>query len=94
MTLTLNLPPELEQYLLHEADQRGISLEALTLELLANSIGLKQQPIDLVNLLQRWIEAEDEGEQQETGQYLINALNEDRLSDRPLFPSELQGISW
>jgi hypothetical protein len=41
-------------------------------------------------MLQSWID--DEEEQQEIGQYLINALDEDRLSDRKLFPMKLKGI--
>lgn len=93
MTLTLNLSPELEQYLLQEARQRGLSIEALALQLLANSTLLKQKQAEAVNLLQCWIDEEDE-EQQETGQYLIHALDDDRLSERKLFPSELKGITW
>lgn len=38
MTLTLNLPPELEQYLLQEANQQGLSIEAVTLQLFTHSI--------------------------------------------------------
>ena len=30
----------------------------------------------------------------ETGEYLIRVLDEDRLSDRKLFPAELKGITW
>ncbi len=94
MTLTLNLPPELEQYLLQEAKQQGISLEAMTLQLLANSILVRQKQAEAVNLLQSWIDDEDIEEQQETGQYLIHALDQDRLSERELFPIEMKGVSW
>jgi hypothetical protein len=94
MTLTLNLSPELEQYLLQEASQHGLSVEALALQLLTNSIFLKQKQTEAVNLLQSWIDSEDEEEQQETGQYLIQVLDEDRLSERKLFPAELKGITW
>ncbi|MBL1179148.1 hypothetical protein [Pantanalinema sp. GBBB05] len=95
MTLTLNLSPELEQYLLQEANQNGLSVEALALQLLTSSILLKQKQTEAVNLLQSWIDDdEDEGEQQETGQYLVQALDDDRLSERRLFPAELKGISW
>jgi len=94
MTLTLNLSPELEQYLLQEASQHGLSVEALALQLLTNSIFLKQKQTEAVNLLQSWIDSEDEEEQQETGQYLIQVLDEDRLSERMLFPAELKGITW
>ncbi|BFM38666.1 hypothetical protein [Synechocystis sp. LKSZ1] len=94
MTLTLNLPPELEQYLFQEAQQQGLSVEAVTLKLLHNSILLRQKQSDAVNLIQSWIDDEDIEEQQETGQYLVRALDEDRLSKRKLFPIELKGITW
>jgi hypothetical protein len=74
MTLTLHLTPELEQYLLQEANQHGLSLEAVALQLLTNSILLKQKQNEAVNLLQSWIDDEDFEEQQETGQYLIYAF--------------------
>nr|WP_228053363.1 hypothetical protein [Nodosilinea sp. LEGE 07298] len=35
MTLTLNLPPELEQYLIQEAQQQGLSVEAMTLKVIS-----------------------------------------------------------
>ncbi|NEP37776.1 hypothetical protein [Moorena sp. SIO3B2] len=94
MTLTLNLPPELEQYLFQEAKQQGISLEAITLQLLANSILVRQKQAEAVNLLQSWIDDQDIQEQQETGQYLIDALDQDRLSERQLFPIDMKGVSW
>jgi len=34
MNLTLNLSPELEQYLLQSAERRGISVEEVTLQML------------------------------------------------------------
>ncbi|NEO82249.1 hypothetical protein [Moorena sp. SIO4G3] len=94
MTLTLNLPPELEQYLFQEAKQQGMSLEAITLQLLANSILVRQKQAEAVNLLQSWIDDHDIEEQQETGQYLIDALDQDRLSERQLFPIEMKGVTW
>ena len=94
MTLTLNLPSELEQYLLNEAQEQGISIEAMTLQLLTNAIPTKLKQAQAVNLLQSWLDDEDDKEQQETGQYLIHALDEDRLSARKLFPLELKGVTW
>ncbi|MBF2083457.1 hypothetical protein [Thermoleptolyngbya sp. C42_A2020_037] len=94
MTLTLNLSPELEQYLVQEANQKGLSIEALALQLLTKSILLKQRQAEAVQLLQSWIDDEDSEEQQETGQYLVETLDNDRLSDRRLFPPELKGITW
>jgi hypothetical protein len=94
MTLTLDLPSELERYLLHKAREQGISLEAMTLQLLTNSVSIEQKQTEAVSLLQSWLDDEDDEEQQETGRYLIQALDEDRLSDRKLFPLELKGVSW
>ncbi|NES20317.1 MAG: hypothetical protein F6K41_15640 [Symploca sp. SIO3E6] len=94
MTLTLELPPELEQYLLQEAKQQGLSVEATTLQLLTNSILLKQKQAKAVDLLQSWIDDGDVEEQQETGQYLLQVLDNDRLSERQLFPLEMKGITW
>jgi hypothetical protein len=95
MTLILDLSPELEHYLLREANQHGLSIEALALQLLISSILLKQKQTEVVNLLQSWID-DDEGvqEQQETGQFLVCALDDDRLSDRKLFPLEMKGVTW
>jgi hypothetical protein len=42
MVLHLNLPPELEQYLLQEATQQGVSVETMTVELLTRLMQLKQ----------------------------------------------------
>lgn len=39
-----------------------------------------------IRLLQSWIDEGDAEEQRETGEYLMQALDEDRLSDRKLFP--------
>ena len=94
MTLTLSLPPELEQYLIQEAQQQGLSVETYTLDLIQKSILQKEKQLRRVNVLQSWIDESDEQEQQETGEYLINALDENRLSNRQLFPQELKGISW
>ena len=94
MTLTLNLPSEVEQYLLQEANQQGLSIESVTLQLLASFIALRQKQTKAVTVLQSWIDDGDIEEQQETGQYLIRALDEDRLSDRKLFPIEMKGVSW
>ena len=94
MTLTLNLPPELEQYLAQEAQNQGLSVEAYTLQILKDHILVKEKQSQLVNLLQSWIDEGDADEQRETGEYLINALDEDRLSNRKLFHIELKGITW
>jgi hypothetical protein len=94
MTLTLHLPPELEQRLTQEAKRHGLALDAYTLQLLDKSLPPKDRRTALVTLLQSWIEDGNPEEQQETGAYLIRALDEDRLADRRLFPPELKGVTW
>ncbi|ELP52233.1 MULTISPECIES: hypothetical protein [Microcystis] len=94
MPLTLNLTSEIEQYLSQKAREKGLSLEAYVLKLLKDTILEQEKQTKLVNLLQSWIDEEDEQEQQETGEYLIEALNQDRLSERPLFPAHLKGVTW
>ncbi|MDJ0737762.1 MAG: hypothetical protein QNJ47_27520 [Nostocaceae cyanobacterium] len=94
MALTLNIPPEIEQYLTRKAQEQGMSTEAYALQLLAASISAQEKSTELVNILQSWIDEDDAQEQQETGEYLIHALDEDRLSHRKLFPAELKGVTW
>ena len=48
----------------------------------------------LGGLLQSWMNDESAEEQRETLEYLLHALDEDRLSDRKLFPKELKGKTW
>ena len=48
----------------------------------------------LSGLIRSWIEEEDADEQRETIEYLVRALDEDRLSGRKLFPEDLEGTSW
>ena len=94
MTLTLTLPPELEQRLMQEAKRQGLPVGEYALQLLDKQLPPQDHQAELVALLQSWIDEEDAQEQQETGDYLIRVLDEDRLSDRKLFPPELKGVSW
>ncbi|NET58517.1 MAG: hypothetical protein F6K47_20895 [Symploca sp. SIO2E6] len=45
-------------------------------------------------LIQSWIDDGDVEEQRETGQYLLQVLDEDLPSERKLFPVEMKGITW
>jgi len=94
MTLTLHLPPDLERRLIQEAKRQGLALDAYTIQLLDQSLPPKDRHMELVSLLQSWIDEGDPEEQQETGEYLIRALDEDRLAERPLFPPELKDVTW
>jgi hypothetical protein len=94
MTLTLNLNPSLQKRLSQEAQRSGLSSEQFTIKLLDRVLPLADQRAKAISLLQSWIDDKDDGEQQETGEFLLQALDEDRLSDRELFPETLKGVSW
>ncbi len=94
MTLTIDLTPELEERLARRAQEAGIPAEMLTVRLLEQHLQPLDRQVELSSLLQSWLSDGDASEQRETGDYLIRALDEDRLSDRRLFPPELKGVSW
>jgi hypothetical protein len=94
MTFVLKLPADLEQRLQQEAQRRGLSADQVTLRLLDENLPAKSQSSAVGTLLQSWIDENDGGEQKETGDYLVRALDEDRLSERRLFPPELEGVTW
>jgi predicted transcriptional regulator len=87
MTLTLNIPIEIERHLTLKAQEQGRSTEIYILQILATSVSTQVKRNTLVDTLQSWLNEDDDGEQQETGEYLIHALDKDRLSDRQLFPA-------
>ena len=70
----------------------------LTNQSLAEMVGKRESPDgqaeDLGSLMQLWMGEENTAEQRETLEYLLHALDEDRLSDRKLFPEELKDESW
>jgi hypothetical protein len=94
MTLTLSLPSELEQRPLQEAERHGLPADEYALQMLDTHLPPVDRRAELVALLQTWIDEGDAEEQRETGEQLIHALGADRLSDRKLFPPELQGVTW
>ena len=48
----------------------------------------------LGTLIRSWTDEGDPEEQRETIEHLVRALDENRLSNRKLFPEELKGKSW
>ena len=94
MTLTLELPPELERRLSDVAAQQGLPVEQYTLTLLESHLPREGRAAELAALFESWITQGDAEEQRETGEFLIRALDEDRLSDRKLFPLEKKGKTW
>jgi hypothetical protein len=94
MTLTLSLPSDLEQRLTAEADRQNVAPAEWVVRLLEKHLPPNGRGQELVSLIQSWIDDDDEEEQKQTGDYLIQALDEDRLSERKLYPPELEGVSW
>jgi hypothetical protein len=96
VTLTLELNPELEERLSREARRQGVPADAYTLKLLEEHLPPSTRSSELTDLLQAWIEENDEGQQEQvqTAEYLIRVLDEDRPSERKLFPPELRGVTW
>lgn len=95
--MTLQLTPDLERRLTEEAQRHGVAPNEYGLQLLDERL---PPPSDrraaLIALLQSLRDVDEEGarKQRETGEYLIRVLDEDRTSERKLFPPELKGISW
>jgi hypothetical protein len=94
MTLNVQLSPDLEQRLATAAQRQGIPVGQYAARVLEQHVPRAERAAELVAILQSWIDSGDEASQRESGDFLIRALDEDRLSDRPLFPQELKGVSW
>jgi acyl-homoserine lactone acylase PvdQ len=94
MTLTLDLPPNLERSLFQAANQQSLTVEEFVIQMLTSAFMQKERQKKAVSLLESWLSDADIEEQKTTGAYLIEALDRDRLSDRLLFPDEMKGKSW
>ena len=64
MTLNLRLTPEIELHLTQRAEQKGISVEDYTLEILTGYLFKKDKQSSLVNLLDSWLDEDDAREQE------------------------------
>ena len=94
MTLTVHLPEDLEHRLAKAAERQGVGPEDYAVQLLEEHVPPSDRAERVSALLRSWIEEGDPREQRETGEYLIQALDEDRPGDRPLFPAALKGVTW
>lgn len=94
MTITLTLGSQLENRLLRRANRHGISVSEYAQRLLEEQLREPQDSSSAVELLQSWIDEADPVEQKETGDYVIKALDADRLAGRQLFPPELEETTW
>jgi hypothetical protein len=95
MTLTLELSPELEQRLFAAAQARGLPPGEWALRLLDASLSASERRRkDALAMLREWRGEEVTEREREEYEEFLRALDEDRPSDRKLFPPELKGISW
>lgn len=96
MVIPLELPPELVERLRSEARRQGTSEGDCARRILDRYLPPSGPKAHLIASLQTWAEAaksptpEDRAE----GEALRRALDEDRLSDRPLYPTDLEGVTW
>lgn len=94
MTIQIELAPALQQRLITLAAERGQSVEECATDLLEQSIPADRTGAELAEALRRIRNEDDAADQKATGDFLIRALDEDRLSDRKLFPAGLEGKTW
>ncbi len=96
MMLQLELSPEMDERLRQEAELRKLPVETIVLNLLNERlppVWNEARNAAAVAMLQQWIK-EDEKLEEEDDDELFRLMDEDRLSDRPLFPPEKKGITW
>ena len=94
MTFTLNIPHDLEEQLAEEARRLGMSAADYAVQALERQVPPKDRASKLVPLLRSWIDAPNAADQKETGDFLVRSLEEDRPSERKLFPPELEAATW
>ena len=94
MTLTLKLPTDLERRLAQEAGRTGVSAAEYALGLLEHSLAAHLDSTGLANLLESWLQEDAAETVQDDETDLTGTIDGDRLSDRPLFPPELKGVTW
>src|ERR1035437_9130451 len=79
MTLQVNLTPELEERLRHEAERNGEPEAECIVRILDAHLPTPTRQAQAVALLQSWLDGKDADDQRETGDYLVRVLDEDSL---------------
>ena len=90
MTLTLTINPELEERLGRAAAKQSLPVGEFAIQVLERHLPADDRSARLGVMLQSWM---DENEAVEVDD-LLCALDQDRLSERKLFPPELKGVTW
>jgi len=102
MSLQLALPPEIQERLRREAARRGVSEEALALQLLDEHLphprpdeaSPEERAAKLRALFAAWEVLDREAGEALDDEEFYRGLDAARTSDRKLFPDEMKGISW
>jgi len=97
MTITLRLSPETEERLQAAARSHGIAPAEYALEVLERDLSDRPHAgrnEEAAALLQSWIDQGNVEEQRKAYEYLTRVLDEDRPTERKLFPPELEGVTW
>ena len=71
---------------IQELERQLLQLSQTDRQNLTTVFNIPSDPKILESLFQSWEEQDDEEEQKETWEYLRRVLDEDRSSNRPLFP--------
>ncbi|MEP7342955.1 MAG: hypothetical protein ABI977_34830 [Acidobacteriota bacterium] len=94
-TLLIVLPPDLEQRLAREASLQGMTPEQYANQAIKEHLAqLEKERREKMQSLRAWNDQYSKEEQKETWDYLVRVLDEDRPSERKLFPEEMKGVSW
>ena len=93
MTLIITLNSKIEEELMYEAQRLGMSPVQYSIQAIVQHLTETRSHSETNTLLESWL-ISDAGEQEDTGEAIVQGLEEERLSTRHLFPPELKGITW
>jgi hypothetical protein len=86
MSITVDLPPEVEARIQQEAKKRSIPVERYISQLVSETVPFSESDTERsLRLLRSVRELGDDAEQKETFEVLKRAVDEDRLSSRKRF---------
>ena len=94
MTLTLTLPPAVEEGLMRAAVRESLPLAAYALRVLEQHVQPQARNDRAIAALQAWRDDATRRDRDEPENDILQALDENRLADRPLYPPELKGVTW
>lgn len=94
MVLAIPLSPELERRLHEAACRHGMTVEDFTLDLLERQVRTTNRAPEAAALLQNWLNEPPIRDEENSGESFLQAIDADRMSDRPLYPPELKGVTW